>query len=95
MKKLLNGVTANGDSAVQAVGRKFRGDYRIAKVNILGGTATVTLYGRAASGDTVWEQITEFTATGATGVLAMPQMKFTVTGISGATVHAWLDAEEA
>lgn len=95
MKLLLDGVTANGDSATLSVGRAYRGDYRVAKVNIVGGTATVTLFGRAAPNDPVWTQIAEFTASGATGILAMPQMKFTVSGISGATVRAWVDAFEA
>lgn len=95
MQKLLNGVTVTGDSAIQSVGRPYRGNYRVAKVDISGGTATVALWGRASPTDTTWVKITEFAASGAMGVLLLPQVKFTVSAISGATVDAYIDALQA
>jgi len=93
MHKLLTDVTETGDSPIQHIGRGFRGEYRPVRVLIEGGTATVALYGRADPTDT-WEKITEFTATGAIGVLLLPQVKFTVSAISGATVNAWVDGDK-
>lgn len=94
MQHLLNGVTAVGDSDVLSVASISRGSYRIAKVNITGGTASVTLKGRMGPDDSTWTTLQTWTASGMNAIVLPPQVKFSVDSISGATVHAFLDAYE-
>jgi hypothetical protein len=92
MKQLFNLEDADGDSATQTVGRSFRGGYRLAKV-LISGTATVTLYGRAATNDT-WTSLAVWTSSGLLNVSLPTQIKFTISGASSAAVSAWIDADE-
>lgn len=90
--KLLNAVTANGDSAVFNIARQWRGDFRTCKVLISGTAATVTLKGKIDSDDTTWATLATFTASDIQAIVLPPQIMVTVSGISAATVSVWIDA---
>ena len=92
MQHLLQAVTANGDSAVVNVAAPSRGNFRVVKVDIVGGTATVKLYGRMSPADANWAELASFTASGVQAVVLTPQVKMTVSSISGATVDGFVDS---
>jgi hypothetical protein len=94
MQNLFSGATANGDSPIISVASISRGNYRTAKVDITG-TATVRLMGRMSPADANWVELANWTASGIVGVILTPQVKFTISGASGANVNAWVDAYTA
>lgn len=94
MQRLLNAVTATGDSATINVPSISRGFARSVQVSITGGTATVVVRGRSTSA-APWVDLATFSASGISLVSLPPQLEISVTAISGATVSAWVDGYTA
>lgn len=90
--KLLSAVAATGDSSVVSPKGPWRGDYRSVQVSIVGTSATVILRGRSTP-NAPWVDLQTFTASGMVAVVLPPQIKFSVTAISSATVDAWADTQ--
>lgn len=92
---LLPNATTNGSSPVKDIANNSRGQFRNVKVAITVGSATVVFEGRMGPADTNWVTLFSTTASVINAVVLPPQIRATVSGISGGgVVDVWVDGYE-
>jgi hypothetical protein len=86
---LASGVSANGNGTEVHTNR-YNVSEGVFQVQITGTAATVKLQGRMDNISAPWTDVDSFTASGAKIVALFPFMRVNVSGVTAATVDAWL-----